>query len=160
MQPFSFLVEKQGVAVRRMPLTVIILLLLRRNGGNCMRYLLIMIPLLMFFFTGCAAHPVRHLASDASLIKPGVSSKKDVLLYLGEPNGQRSVSPGVEEYVYYEEQRGTLGRLPVAGDWIGGDGYEMIVVTLKGDLVTDCQFRTFSKADQDWVDDFTWQDIK
>ena len=115
---------------------------------------------LLFLMAGCSSTPVRHLASDASLIKPGVSTKKDVLLYLGEPNGRRTVSPGVEEYVYYEEQRGSLGRAPVIGSWIGGEGYEMIVVTLQGDLVTDCQFRTFSEADQAWVDDFTWQQVK
>jgi len=132
----------------------------RHNGENSMRSLLMLFSILLLFLAGCASHPVRHLASDASLLQPGVSTKKDVLLYLGEPNGQRSVSPGVEELVYYEEQRGALGRLPLAGDWVGGNGYEMIVVTLKGDLVTDCQFRTFSKADQDWADDFTWQDVK
>lgn len=125
-----------------------------------MRSLLLILSVLLVLLTGCFSKPVRHLASDASLIKPGVSTKKDVLLYLGEPNGQRTVSPGVEELVYYEEQRGTLARLPLAGSWIGGDGYEMIIVTLKGNLVTDCQFRTFNKADQAWADDFTWQEVK
>lgn len=125
-----------------------------------MRWSLLILPLCLFLFSGCYSKPVRHLASDASLLKPGVSTQKDVLLYLGEPNGQRTVSPGIEEYVYYEEQRGTLGKTPVVGSWIGGDGYEMIVVTITGNVVTDCQFRTFSEADQDWVDDFNWQEVK
>jgi hypothetical protein len=125
-----------------------------------MRSTLLIIVALLFLLPGCYTKPVRHLASDASLIQPGVSTKKDVLLYLGEPNGQRIVSPGVEEMVYYEEQKGSLARVPMAGDWVGGDGYEMIVVTVKSDRVTDCQFRTFNEADQDWADDFTWQEVK
>ncbi len=125
-----------------------------------MRSFLLIVSLLLVLVAGCSSKPVRHLASDASLLKPGVSTKKDVLLYLGEPNGRRTVSPGIEEYVYYEEQKGTLGRAPVIGSWVGGEGYEMIVVTLNGELVTDCQFRTFSEADQDWVDDFSWQEAK
>jgi hypothetical protein len=125
-----------------------------------MRFTLLMLSALLVLLAGCYSKPVRHLASDASLIQPGVSTKKDVLLYLGEPNGQRTVSPGVEELVYYEDQKGSFSYVPLAGSWIGGDGYEMIVVTLNGDLVTDCQFRTFSEADQSWADDFTWQEVK
>lgn len=123
-------------------------------------YLLLPILLPMLLLGGCSSTPVRHLASDASLIKPGVSTKKDVLLYLGEPDGQRQVAPGVEEYVYYQDIHSTFSRWPLIGNWAGKDGYEMIVITLKGDQVTDCQFRTFSEADQDWVDDFTWQEVK
>lgn len=125
-----------------------------------MRSILFILLALVMVLTGCYSKPVRHLASDASLIEPGVSTKKDVLLYLGEPNGQRMVSPGVEEYVYFEEQRDTLGRVPFIGSWIGAEGYEMIIVTLKNEVVTDCQFRTFNEADKAWVDDFTWQEVE
>jgi len=115
-------------------------------------------PLLLF--GGCHTKPVRHLASDAALIKPGQSTRQDVLRYLGEPNGHRTVSPGVEEYVYYEDQKGTFGKMPMVGDWVGPEGYEMILVTINGDIVSDCEFRLFKEADQDWVDDFTWEEVK
>ena len=116
--------------------------------------------LVLFSFGGCYTKQVRHLASDAALIKPGQSTRQDVLRYLGEPNGQRTVSPGVEEYVYYEDQKGNFGSMPVVGSWIDPEGYEMLLITLKGDRVTGCEFRTFNEADQDWVDDFTWEEVK
>jgi len=114
----------------------------------------------LFLLGGCYTKQVRHLASDAALIKPGQSTRQDVLRYLGEPNGHRTISPGVEEYVYYEDRKGALGTMPVVGSWIDPKGYEMILVTLDGDLVTGCEFRLFNEADQDWVDDFTWEEVK
>jgi len=125
-----------------------------------MRAFLLLLALLPMLLAGCSSTPVRHLASDASLIKPGETTRKDVLLYLGEPNGRRTVGPGVEEFVYYQDIHSSFSGMPVIGSWVGKDGYEMIIITLKGDLVTDCQFRTFSEADQDWIDDFTWQEVK
>ena len=116
--------------------------------------------LVLFSFGGCYTKQVRHLASDAALIKPGRSTRQDVLRYLGEPNGHRTVSPGVEEYVYYEDQKGNFGSMPVVGSWIDPEGYEMLLITLQGDRVTGCEFRTFNEADQDWVDDFTWEEVK
>lgn len=114
----------------------------------------------LFLLGGCNTKQVRHLASDAALIKPGQSTRQDVLRYLGEPNGHRTLSPEVEEYVYYEDRKGTLGQMPMVGSWIDPEGYEMILVTLEGDLVTGCEFRLFNEADQDWVDDFTWEKVE
>ena len=90
-------------------------------------------------------------------------------MYLGEPDGTRTVSPGVYEFVYYEEKQSSfsripmsdsLSKIPVVGPLIGDKGYEMIVITLRGDIVSETQFRTFNRADHAWVDDFTWQEIK
>ncbi len=114
----------------------------------------------LFLLSGCYTKPVRHLASDAALIKAGQSSRQDVLRYLGEPNGHRSLSPGVDEYVYYEDRKDGVGKVPLVGDWIDPDGYEMILITLDGDLVTRCEFRVFKEDDQAWVDDFTWEELK
>jgi hypothetical protein len=114
----------------------------------------------LFLLVGCSGKPVRHLASDAALIKPGQTTRQEVIHYLGEPNGHRTVSPGVEEYVYYEDQEGVFNKLPLVGDWIAPEGYEMILVTLEGDMVTNCEFRAFNEADQDWVDDFTWDKVE
>ena len=125
-----------------------------------MQRVLIYLLASLFLLGGCYTKQVRHLASDAALIKPGQSTRQDVLRYLGEPNGHRTVSPGVEEYVYYEDQKGSFAKMPVVGDWVDPDGYEMILVTLNGDLVSSCEFRVFNEADQDWVDDFTWEEVK
>ncbi len=110
--------------------------------------------------TGCHSKQVRHLASDAALVKPGVSTKADVRRFLGEPNGSRTVSPGVVEYVYYEDVPGMFGHTPVIGSWVGAEGYEMIVVLLNNDVVISCEFRTFSEKDREWLEDFTWEDVK
>ena len=125
-----------------------------------MRRVLVVICACLLLLGGCASKPVRHLASEASLIKPGVSTRNDVLRYLGEPNGHRTVSPGVEEYVYYQNRKGLLGKTPVIGSWVGGEGYEMIVITLKNNVVTSCEYRAFNEADRDWMKDFTWEDVK
>jgi hypothetical protein len=114
----------------------------------------------LLLLAGCYSKPVRHLASDASLIKAGASTRQDVLRYLGEPNGHRIVAPGMEELVYFEDKRNLVQRAPVVGSWLDAEGYEMLIITLTGDLVTDSEFRTFRKKDRAWVDDFTWNDVK
>lgn len=123
------------------------------------RYLFIVCAIL-FLLAGCYSKPVRHLASDASLIKAGQSSRQDVLRYLGEPNGHRTVAPGIEEYVYYEDKRNLVERTPVVGSWMDAEGYEMLIITLTGEIVSSSEFRTFSKADRAWADDFTWEEVK
>jgi len=114
----------------------------------------------LLLLAGCYSKPVRHLASDAGLIKAGESTRQDVLRYLGEPNGHRTVAPGVEEFVYFEDKRDLVQRAPVVGSWMDAEGYEMLVITLTGNLVTGSEFRTFRKKDRAWADDFTWEDVK
>lgn len=125
-----------------------------------MRPLLFVLLTLLFLFGGCSSKQVRHLASDAVLIKPGQSTLKDVQKYLGEPNGRREVSPAVTEYVYYENQPGFLGNVPVLGSMTSPSGYEMIVITIEKDMVTNCEFRNFNTSDRKWVEDFTWEEVK
>lgn len=115
---------------------------------------------LIILLSGCYGKQIRHLASDASLIKPGQSTKKDVLLYLGEPDGHRNLSATQEEYVYFEDKRDLLTSAPLISDWTDADGYEMVLITIQGDLVTDCEFRTFHEDDRAWAEDFTWDDIE
>jgi hypothetical protein len=122
------------------------------------RALLCLFVLLLTF--GCSGKPVRHLASDASLVKPGQSNRQDVLRYLGEPNGRRTVSEGIEEYVYYQDREGVVQKLPLVGSWADPKGYEMIVVTLQGDVVQSCEFRVFNESDKAWLDDFSWEEVK
>lgn len=116
--------------------------------------------ILLLLLTGCYSKPVRHLVSDASMIKAGESTRADVLQYLGEPNGRRSLGPGVEEYVYHEDKRTLLQRSPVVGSMLDADGYEMLIITLTGDLVTDTEFRTFRKGEMDRFEGFTWDEVE
>jgi hypothetical protein len=125
-----------------------------------MRSTLLVLFMALFLLSGCYSKQVRHLASDAVLIKPGQSTAKDVQKYLGEPNGRREVSPGVTEYVYYENRPGFLGSMPVLGPMIGPSGYEMIIVTIDKDVVASCEFRNFNESDRKWVEDYTWEEVK
>ncbi len=124
-----------------------------------MRSLLIIL-LTCFLFFGCSSKPVRHLASDAALIQPEVSTLDDVIRFLGQPNGRRTIGAGEVEFVYYEDQPAMFSNAPVVGDWLDKDGYEMIVVTLRDNIVTSCEFRTYKASDRDWADDFTWEDFQ
>ena len=125
-----------------------------------MRSTLFMFFLALLLLSGCYSKQVRHLTSDAALIKPGQTSVKDVQKYLGEPNGRREISPGVSEYVYYEDRPGFFGNMPVLGPMAGPGGYEMIVVTIEKDMVSNCEFRNFNESDRKWVEDFTWEEVK
>ena len=116
--------------------------------------------LLFLLLFGCYSKPVRHLASDASMIKAGESTRAEVLQYLGEPNGHRSLGPGAEEYVYHEDKRNVLQRSPVVGAMMDADGYEMLIITLTGDLVTEAEFRTFRKGEMDRFEGFTWDEVE
>ncbi len=109
---------------------------------------------------GFSPRPARPLASDASLIQASRSPRQDVLRYLGEPNGHRLVSPGVEEYVYYQTQRNFLEKMPFVGSRMKPNGYEMLIITLTGDRVTKCEFRSFNKKYRDWAKDYTWKKVK
>ena len=125
-----------------------------------MRVPLLVCVLALFLLGGCSGTQVRHLASDASLIKPGLSTVKDVQKYLGEPDSRREISPGVSEYVYYEDRPGFFGNTPVLGSMTGPSGYEMIVITIEHDMVTSTEFRNFNESDQQWKEDFTWEEVK
>ena len=105
---------------------------------------------------GCYNKPVRHLASDASLIKAGESTRKDVLQYLGEPDGHRNVGPGVEEFMYHEDKRTLIQRQPLVGSMLNAEGYETLIITLTGDLVTGSEFRTFKKGEMERFEGFSW----
>jgi hypothetical protein len=113
----------------------------------------------LLFLVGCSSKPVRHLASDAALVKPGTSTREDVVRYLGEPDRRRTLSPSMEEYVYYNERKGFLGGLPFVGEQLEPTSYEMILVTLDGDTVTDCDFLIHKADDKDWAADLSGEKL-
>lgn len=111
---------------------------------------ILMLSCLVLSLVGCSYKPVRHLASDAALIKAGESTRQDVLRYLGEPDSRRAVAPGIEEYMYSEEQKSELANLPWVGKMVGSSSRETVVVTLNGDEVTACEFQLAREDDQEW----------
>ena len=121
-----------------------------------------MIVLFSFFLliSGCSYKPVRHLASDASLIKAGKSTREDVLRYLGEPDSRRTVGPDEEEYLYAETRKGALGSMPIFGKLADPASQEMVLVTLKNGVVSNCEFRLLRKDDQAWRKDAEWENVE
>jgi len=108
---------------------------------------------------GCTDKPVRHLASDAGLISAGKTSRDEVLRLLGEPDTQQMVGDDVEKWVYYQEDPSFFQKTPVVGEMVfDSKGYKMIVLLLKGDLVTSCKYSAYSNDDYKWEDDFSWQE--
>lgn len=122
-----------------------------------------LIVILLFFLalpTACSYKPVRHLASDAALIKAGKSTREDVLRYLGEPDSRRTVGPDAEEYLYAETRKGALGSMPLFGRLVDPASQEQVIVTLKSGLVSNCEFRLLRKDDQSWRDDADWDKVE
>lgn len=119
---------------------------------------------MIFFLTsllvsgGCYNKTIRHLASDAVLIKTGVSSRNDVLTYLGEPDDIRIFEGEKEKWTYVEKRPGTLQFLPLVGEYFGGGTYETIIVVLQNDIVQSSLFREFSDDDFDWADTYSPQE--
>jgi len=122
----------------------------------------IMFCLLTVFFilTGCYNRPVRHLSSDAALLRIGESSSEDVLIYLGDPDEQEMVADGVEKWLYKKKDMSLFERIPYAGKYIGAPEYSRVVVTIDHGIVTDCRFSQSDEDDLDWADDYSWQEKK
>jgi len=114
--------------------------------------------LVLLLLAGCADKPVRHLASDASLVKAGVSTKEEVLTYLGDPDSRQTVSATSERWIYYEERQSSLQKTPYVGKLFSAEGYSQIVVTFEGDIAVDCRYSSFETDEFDWSDDYSWQE--
>ncbi|XOF33771.1 MAG: hypothetical protein ACL93V_00265 [Candidatus Electrothrix sp. YB6] len=125
-----------------------------------MQRMIVLMLAVLCFIAGCSSKPVRHLASDAALIKTGESTRQEVLRYLGPPDSRRTLSPGAEEYIYYQERKGTFGNMPLVGKWIDPESYEMIRVTLDDGVVTGCDFLIRKEDDMDWAEDITGDDLQ
>ena len=114
----------------------------------------------VFFLSGCYNKPVRHLASDAALLKIGESSSEDVLIYLGDPDEQQSLADGVEKWLYKKKDMSFFESIPYAGKYIGAPEYSQVVITIDKGVVTDCTFSQSDEDDLEWADDYSWQEKK
>jgi outer membrane protein assembly factor BamE (lipoprotein component of BamABCDE complex) len=103
--------------------------------------------LLIAALSACVNKPVRHLASDASLISPGTSTKSDVLTYLGDPDERQTDATAVERWYYYDQEQSALQRTFYVGKWFGPKSYNRIVVTFDGELGTDISYNASETED-------------
>ena len=100
----------------------------------------------------CSSKPVRHLASDAALLRPNATTQTEMHRYLGEARAAREVAPGVKEYVYVEDIVGFWGKMPVLGKTVGSRTCEMLIVTVADGVVRDVVFRGCDAGDREWVE--------
>jgi len=112
----------------------------------------------LVLLVSCSSKPVRHLASDASMVKTGTSTKEDVLAFLGDPDAQQMVSETSERWIYYEETQSSLQKMPYVGGFFNSTGYSRIVVTFEDDIAVDCTYSSYDTEDYDWSDDYSWQE--
>ncbi len=116
--------------------------------------------LIVFTFSGCYNKPVRHLASDASLLKVGESSREDVLIFLGDPDERQEVAEGVEKWLYRDKEMTLFEKTPLLGKQFGSPDYQRLVVTLVNGIVSKCRYYSNDKDDLNWADDYPWQKKK
>lgn len=117
----------------------------------------LLVLLLTLGVSGCYIKPVRHLSSDVALLKVGVSTKEDVVVFLGEPDDQEVVGEGTEKWLYRDKNSSFLEKAPLVGKHIGAPAYHQVVVTLRNGIVAGCVYSLTDEDDLDWAKDFSWQ---
>ena len=108
--------------------------------------------------SGCYNAPVRHLASDVGLLKVGVSTEEDVLVFLGEPDEKQELESGVETWLYRDKQMTLLEKAPLVGKRLGSPEYQLAMVTITNKIVTKVLYSSSDADDMDWADDYPWQE--
>ena len=102
----------------------------------------------LIFFAGCASRSyVRHLASDACLIVPQQSTAKETLSLLGQPDEKRNLSDGTEEWIYFENQKSLLRKMPYLGPKLGYENFDLVIVHVKGEIVSSCTYRRLTEEE-------------
>lgn len=116
---------------------------------------LLLICLTAALVSGCVHRPVKHLASDAALIKPETSTKTDVLTYLGNPDSRQESGPGPEQWFYYGEERSSIGRTLGIGQWFKPKRVNRIIITFDGEAVSDIQYNASESGEFEQPDSET-----
>jgi len=103
---------------------------------------------ILFALTGCfRPKPVQHLAADACLITPKLSTRQDVLNYLGEPAESQKHEDGSEEWTYFQVNKSLLRKTPYIGDKLGSEEYDVLHITFNGDIVATCTYRSLGEQE-------------
>lgn len=91
---------------------------------------------------GCSSKEyVRHLASDACLVTPQQSTKKEIQAYFGPPDKKTMLSTGNEEWTYFQQNKSLLRKTPYVGTKLGTENYDVLIVVFRADTVEACQYR-------------------
>lgn len=110
--------------------------------------------------SGCYNKPVRHLASDVSLLKIGVSTQEDVLVYLGDPDDLEELGNGTQKWIYRQQKASFFEKTPLVGGYIGSPEERQVEVTLQDGIVVERSFTAYDEDDLSWSTDFSWQETE
>ena len=107
----------------------------------------LLLSVTFLILSGCASDPVRHLSSDVCLIIPKMSTKQEVLSYIGQPDQRQTTEEGHEVWYYYESSKSLLRKTPYVGDNLGEEDFDLVTVTFTGNRVLTCVYRSLSEEE-------------
>ncbi|MCS7149192.1 MAG: hypothetical protein N2Z40_03430 [Caldimicrobium sp.] len=102
----------------------------------------IVIFLSVFLVTACAAKPGPNLASKASLVHKGLTTKNEVLGLLGPPVQAFLMPDGKEEWYYYYRVMNFWENFPVVRGYKGEDYTEVLKLIFHGEVLQDVFYYT------------------
>lgn len=107
----------------------------------------LLIPLSLWLGGCVATGPVKHLSSDVCLVMPESTTKSEVASFLGEPDKKTTSPEGAEIWLYYKETKDLLRTMPLVGEKIGSQEFEIVTVSFVGDKVRTCIYRQLTPAE-------------
>ena len=110
-------------------------------------YLLLALIFITFLPSCSSRKTVRHLASDAILIVPQLSTSDEVISLLGQPDQRRKIAGETEEWIYFQTKKSFLRKTPYVGAKFGSADFDLIVVHLKAGLVTSSTYRQLTEVE-------------
>ncbi|PIE72832.1 MAG: hypothetical protein CSA20_05895 [Deltaproteobacteria bacterium] len=105
---------------------------------------------LLSLISGCYNKPVRHLAADVGLVKVGVSTKDDVLVFLGNPDEEFVGEDGTLNWIYLKSRKTVAEKLPWLGEKIGSPERTRVAVQFQGDVVSRVDYSLSDSDDLRW----------
>ena len=100
--------------------------------------------------SGCYNAPVRHLTSDIGMVKKGVSSQEDVLIYLGDPDKVEELGDNGERWIYRESQKTMAEKLPWVGSHLGTPQENVAIITFNNKVVSRVEYTSSDPDEMGW----------
>ncbi len=102
------------------------------------RLLYLLIVILALSLINCSGAPERNLASEACLIRKGLSTRTEVYQLLGPPDKITRGPSGTEDWYYYHVSKSTLKKVPFLGEKLGEEEIEILKISFRGEKAVDC----------------------
>ncbi|MBM9518432.1 hypothetical protein JWG39_01215 [Desulforhopalus vacuolatus] len=100
--------------------------------------------------SSCYNTPVRHLTSDIGMVKKGVSSEEDVLIYLGDPDKVEEPGDGRERWIYRQAEKTAAEKLPWVGSHFGSPQEDVAIITFTNKVVSSVQYTSSDPDEMSW----------